>query len=214
MKIDKDDIYKIAKAVVEMIKDKNMIKEDDKWIDIPVSKLKRGDGFKYKGYYWIVLDVSNNTKSPSVFATMDEPINDEGYPFDEKGDNNYKKSSLRKFLNNKILPTLDVNDLVLHSIDLTTDSGDIEYGRLAEEIFILTCDEYRRYRNYLPCSYFLQHTWTCTAWSYKSLVGAKGVKYINTYGELCMDTARQKKAVIPCCLFSGNAIVQYEPRYK
>lgn len=212
MKIDKDDIYKIAKAVVEMIEDKNMIKKDDKWIDIPVSKLKRGDGFKYKGYYWIVLDVSNNTKSPSVFTTMDEPINDEGYPFDEKGDNNYEKSSLRKFLNNNILPKLNTDDLGLHSIDLTTESGELTYGRLGEEIFILTCDEYRRYRNYLPCSYFLQPTWTCTAWS--SVGDERCVKHINTFGQVCSDAPRQKKAVIPCCLFNGNAIVQYEPRYK
>lgn len=214
MKIDKDDIYEIAKAVVEIIEDKNMIKDEERWVDIPVSKLKRGDGFKYKGYYWIVLDVFNNTKSSSIFATMDEPINDEGYPFDEKGDNNYKKSSLRKFLNNNILPKLNADDLGLHSIDLITDSGELTYGRVGEEIFILTCDEYRRYRNYLPCSYFLQPTWTCTAWAYGSYGGAKSVKYINTWGELCMDIARSNKAVIPCCLFRGSAIVQYEPKYQ
>lgn len=59
MTLDKEDIYDIAKAVVKVIEDKDMMKSEEN--DCTSEKavlqtLNAGDIFKAAGYEWIVLN--------------------------------------------------------------------------------------------------------------------------------------------------------------
>ena len=59
-------------------------------------------------------------------------------------------------LNDSIAKKLRTNklgdNLLLHTVDLVADNGDRAYGAVADLVFILTCDEYRKYRDYIQHS--------------------------------------------------------------
>lgn len=59
MTLDKEDIYDIAKAVVKVIEEKDMMKNKSNnhaSEKVQLLTLKPGDTFKVAGYEWIVLN--------------------------------------------------------------------------------------------------------------------------------------------------------------
>lgn len=66
--------------------------------------------------------------------------------FDEQNNNNWNKSSLREYLNGEYLKKFTDVNLVPWKQDLTTDDGLDEYGSGEDKIFLLTTDQYRKYR--------------------------------------------------------------------
>lgn len=59
MTLDKEDIYDIAKAVVKVIEDKDMMKSEENDCTsekVELQTLNVGDAFKVAGYEWIVLN--------------------------------------------------------------------------------------------------------------------------------------------------------------
>lgn len=59
MTLDKEDIYDIAKAVVKVIEDKDMMKSEENDCTsekVELQTLNVGDTFKVAGYEWIVLN--------------------------------------------------------------------------------------------------------------------------------------------------------------
>ena len=65
-----------------------------------INEIKAGDHFEYKGIEWVCLDIGNETAfavTAKVIANM--PFNDEY----EDGCNNWRTSSLRKWLNSEFL---------------------------------------------------------------------------------------------------------------
>lgn len=83
-------------------------------------------------------------------------------PFDRKGSNNFKNSSICRVLNKKFRPLLDDNDLLTYQMDLTADNGDKMYGSLCVHVGLLSADLYRKYRNYIPS--YDNWVWFCTPW--------------------------------------------------
>ena len=96
---------------------------------------------------------------------------------------------------------------------MVADNGDDRYGTVTDRVFILSCDEYRKYRKHvllLP-----EWMWTCTPWyisgtgsgSLVRLVRADGILSCNAYGSF---------GVAPVCVFNPeklkvkNTIVQLE----
>lgn len=67
---------------------------------------------------------------------------------------------------------------MLFDRDLTTDDGLIYYGYCTDSVSILTCDEYRKYREYIPTT--SERYWTITA----STTRDCGVRYVDTDGSL------------------------------
>ena len=80
--------------------------------------------------------------------------------FDENGCNDWRKSSARKLLNSKFLDLLNKDDLLPYHSDLTADNGDTTYGKCADYIGLLSCDLYRKYREFIPL--YDERIWTCT----------------------------------------------------
>ena len=66
--------------------------------------------------------------------------------FDEGNDNNWKESSLRRYLNGEYLEKFKDVNLASWQQDLTTDDGLKEYGSSEDRIFLLTAEQYRKYR--------------------------------------------------------------------
>lgn len=164
-----------------------------------INKLKAGDTGKWKDFDWIVLDPDYHG---GVLLLMKEPW--KVTPFNDTWNADWKSSTLRKDMIENLLPILGDENLIVHQTDLTCDNGDKTLGTCEDKVFILSCDEYRKYRDYIPL--FDDGMWTCTAsWveddpdspyaggaSYPRRVGNGGI--VNSY--LAVNAA----GAVPACI--------------
>lgn len=170
-------------------------------IEERINVLSAGERFSFKGFDWICLD-PNADEGNGVLAIMAEPWNGEVYPFDTDGKNNYAKSSLRRKLR-ELIPVLGEENLLPHTVDLTADNGDDLYGTVTDRVFILSCDEYRKYRKHVPL--LNEWMWTCTPWWIAPDSGdGHGVRGVGTAGGLGDYGASGSSGVAPACIFSSK----------
>lgn len=162
-----------------------------------IGVLSAGERFGFKGFEWIVLD---NNVDGGVLAIMASAWNNEEYSFDDDGCNNYAKSSLRRKLLNELLPVLGEDNLIPHEVDMVADNGDDRYGTVTDRVFILSCDEYRKYRKHVPL--LPEWMWTCTPWYTPSAGNSYSVRYVNSTGDLYSNNANSSSGVAPACVFN------------
>lgn len=164
-----------------------------------INEIKAGDHFEYKGIEWVCLDVGNETAfavTAKVIANM--PFNNEY----EDGCNNWRTSSLRKWLNGEFLDNnFDKGALLANFSTLTADNGDDKYGFVEDYVTLIDCDQYRKYRKFMPK--YDDWVWTLTPRS--CTVGdAFSVRNIIPSGELDSYFADNTYGVTPACLFNLN----------
>lgn len=164
-----------------------------------MKKLKAGDKFEFKGFEWVVLNPDPIEKG-GVLAMMTSAWNSKEYPFDEDGCNNWKESSLKKKLEEELLPVLGEDNLLWHTVDLEADNGSLEYKMDTCKVFILTCDEYRRYREYIPL--LPEWMWTCTPWTTTGNL----VRLVYPGGSLGSYSAYITIGVAPACVIKESLI--------
>lgn len=170
-----------------------------------INEIKAGDHFEYKGIEWVCLDVLPTLGalrkgvfaiSAKVIANM--PFNDEY----EDGCNNWRTSSLRKWLNSEFLDkNFDKGALLTICSALIADNGDDKYGFVEDYVTLIDCDQYRKYRKFMPK--YDDGVWTLTPRSCDT-GNASGVRYIHPSGELSGSHANNTNGVAPACLFNLN----------
>lgn len=102
----------------------------------------------------------------------------------------------------------DKKSLLPHTVDLVADNGDRTYGTVHDFVFILTCDEYRKYRDSIP--HYDRWIWTATPWS----CGDKNtdtdvaihVRFVDTDGQLDVNYAYFSYAVAPACILDPKSL--------
>ena len=161
---------------------------------------KAGDKFMFKGFEWVVLN-PNPFEEGGVLAMMTSTWNAEEYPFDESGCNSWKESSLKKKLEEELLPVLGRENLLEHLVRLDADNGSLEYGVDLCQVFILTCDEYRIYREYIPL--LPEWMWTCTPWT----TAGRNVRLVNPSGSLNNSSASHANGVAPACVIKKESLI-------
>ena len=167
-----------------------------------INVLSAGERFSFKGFDWICLD-PNAEEGNGVLAIMAEAWNGEEYPFDDDGYNNYAKSSLRRKLTDELLPVLGEENLLPHVVDLVADNGDDAYGTVTDKVFILSCDEYRKYHKHVPL--LPEWMWTCTPWYIDPNAGGGiSVRIVFTTGAMYGNGAGNSYGVAPACVFSSR----------
>lgn len=167
-----------------------------------ITTLRPGEHFMFKSFEWVCLDP--NHPDGGVLAIMAEPWakNIKFYKYerhaDEKGNlNNYRTSLIREVLNNSLADELGDN-LLLHTVDLVADNGDRAYGTALDFVFILTCDEYRKYRDYIP--HYGRWIWTATPWC------CECVRCVSTDGQLYNYNSDNNGAVAPVCILNPKSL--------
>ncbi len=166
----------------------------------------------FKNFEWVCLDP--NHPDGGVLAIMAKPwqkdvkfCTDEQYA-DEKGNwNNYRTSLLRRDALG-LVKYIGADNLIPHKIDLVADNGDRAYGTVHDSVFILTCDEYRKYRDYIP--HYDSCVWTATPWycgDKDSDTGLAGcVCVVNTDGRLNYNIACINGAFAPACVLNPKSL--------
>lgn len=158
------------------------------------SKMMIGEHFTYRGIEWICLDIIDGNYL-AITAQVWQKL-----PFDVDCYNDWKESSLRKTLNKEFLSKLVKKHLVIQSTDLIADNGDKAYGTSEDYVTILSCDQYRKYRDLVPC--YIEWMWTLTPGN--CIGGSIIVRYVNPAGDVNNDGACNSFGVAPVVLFSAK----------
>lgn len=180
-----------------------------------ITTLRPGEHFMFKGFEWVCLDP--NHPDGGVLAIMETPWAKDvkfcpSAKFaDEKGNwNNYRTSNVRGILDIMANAVFDKESLLLHTVDLVADNGDRAYGTVKDTVFILTCDEYRKYRDYIP--HYDSWIWTATPWncgnndSDTDYAYASDVRGVNTTCLFSINDAYISNAVAPSCVLNPASL--------
>lgn len=164
-------------------------------------KLKPGMKFKYKDIDFICLDIINGNYLAITAKCWCIKRFNEKY---EDGCNNWRKSTLRRFLNKDVLEEhFNTEHLMKQTSDLVADNGDKAYGTCEDYITLLTCDQYRKYRDYVPL--FEECMWTLTPWRCDTGY-ANIVRSVHPAGAVYDITANYSGGLAPVCLFNSQAL--------
>lgn len=162
-------------------------------------KLRPGEEFIYNGIRFICLDVIDGNYLAITADCLCEKRFNDNY---NDGCNNWKTSTLRRFLNEDVLEEhFDAKHLIKQTSDLTADNGDKAYGTCEDYITLLTCDQYRKYRDYVPL--FEECMWTLTPW--RCDPGYAGsVRLVYPTGAIDVSDASHSNGLAPVCLFNSK----------
>lgn len=162
-------------------------------------KLRPGEEFVYNGIRFICLDVIDGNYLAITADCLCEKRFNDNY---NDGCNNWKTSTLRRFLNEDVLEEhFDAKHLIKQTSDLTADNGDKAYGTCEDYITLLTCDQYRKYRDYVPL--FEECMWTLTPWRCDP-GDAYNVRCVDPSGAITSTNAHNSVGLAPVCLFNSN----------
>lgn len=177
-----------------------------------ITTLQPGEHFMFKGFEWVCLDP--NHPDGGVLAIMAKPWRndlkfcpDERYA-DEKGNwNNYRTSLLHKEVLG-LVKVISADNLILHMVDLVADNGDEAYNAIIviDDVFILTCDEYRKYREFIP--HYDSLIWTATPWwcGDRDTGNTSLVRVVRTTGQLSYYSAYCSVSVVPACILNPASL--------
>ena len=162
---------------------------------------KIGEKFNFKGFEWVVLDEHDFNGEKAVTAIMTKAW--ATAPFDENNRNDWKSSSIRKRLQEELLPVLGEENLITRSLELVADNGDRRYGRCDDKIWLLSCDDYRKYREIIlkNCDFEDDWWWTLTPWWINEDGNGSHVRPIIPSGYVYDYLAIHGYGVAPACIF-------------
>lgn len=171
--------------------------EDDSVAGAEKDKIKfpkPGEQFEHNGVKFTAL----GEEQGGILAIVSELLKDE-MPLDESNKNDWRTSSLRKYLNGEYLEQFNRGDLLPFVSDLTSDDGMKDYGTAEDYVFLLSCDLYRKYRESVPR--FNNWWWTLTPWTCVPS-HAHSARIVDTDGTLGSNNAYYGLGVAPACLFN------------
>lgn len=160
-----------------------------------VSKVPQaGEHFMRGGIEFVALGIEQG----GVLAVAAKRLEDE-MAYDEDGSNDWRKSSLRKYLNEEFVKNFDKGDLLPFVSDLTSDDGMTDYGTSEDFVALLSDNLYRKYRKFMP--QYDTWVWTITPWSCHPGY-ASFERFVYTSGALGSFHAYYGAGVAPACIFN------------
>lgn len=178
-----------------------------------ITTLRPGEHLMFKNFEWVCLDP--NTKEGGVMVIMATPWAKDvkSCPSDKFVDekenwNNYRTSNVRRILSDMENAVFEGKNLLPHTVDLVADNGDRSYGTVEDLVFLITCDEYRKYRDYIP--YYDDWIWTATPWwcggRNSDTDIAELVRYVSADGQLISGYSYYGGAVAPACILNPASL--------
>ena len=165
-----------------------------------IGKPEIGKAIELAGMEWLILD---NTEK-GYFAILN------GFDGKERtfdlASNNWISSKLRNELNTRFLKKITDEfgeDAVIEfDRDLLSLDGQTEYGHCKDKISILTMDEYRKYRKFLPN--MGKWWWLLTPWSTPANDYSTTLTVVSPSGNVLSNYYNNENGVRPVCIFSSS----------
>lgn len=159
-----------------------------------------GETITVAGITWRVLD-----KLEKGYLVISDGFYGEDRKFDGSC-NNWKCSDLRKELNtdlkDKIEDELGKGALVGFERDLLSMDGQTEYGTCKDLVSLISVDEYRKYRKFLPSTD--RYWWTITPDSTPCNNDSTCLRVVSPGGVIDNDYFSDSLGVRPFCIFSSS----------
>lgn len=159
-----------------------------------------GETITVAGITWRVLD-----KLEKGYLVISDGFYGEDRKFDGSC-NNWKCSDLRKELNtdlkDKIEDELGKGALVGFERDLLSMDGQTEYGTCKDLVSLISVDEYRKYRKFLPSTD--RYWWTITPDSTPCNNDSTCLRVVSPGGLILDDYYYDGRGVRPFCIFSSS----------
>lgn len=160
--------------------------------------LSIGDEFQLSGTTWKILDITD-----AGYMCLAESIGNREFDSD---DNNWSTSELRSYLNKEFLEKLEKEvgegNVLEFERDLFSLDGQTEYGSCADKVSLLTVDEYRKYRKYIPNAN--KWWWLITPWSTPCNDYSSTVAVVSPSGYVSRSRYNNDGGVRPFCIFSSS----------
>lgn len=159
-----------------------------------------GETITVAGITWRVLD-----KLEKGYLVISDGFYGEDRKFDGSC-NNWKCSDLRKELNtdlkDKIEDELGKGALVGFERDLLSMDGQTEYGTCKDLVSLISVDEYRKYRKFLPSTD--RYWWTITPDSTPCNNDSTCLRVVSPDGRIYIRSCLSSLGVRPFCIFSSS----------
>ena len=124
-------------------------------------------------------------------------------------DGNYAKSDVRAYCNGEFYEELckvvGEYNVLPHTVNLVSDDGSNKGVTVRDNVSILTCDSYRRYREFLPAIDFA--CWTATRVTTLSEDYARSVCIVDRGGILGWDDCGYFGWARPYCTLNSSVLV-------
>ena len=160
--------------------------------------LKIGDEFELADTNWKILDITD-----AGYMCIGDSLGDK--KFDENS-SNWNESSLREYLNNefygKIAREVGRENIISFKRNLLSLDGQTEYGKSDDFVSLLTVDEYRKYRKFIPNTG--DWWWLITPWSTPCNDFKSTVTVVSPSGEFNYSSCLDYFGVRPVCILKSN----------
>ena len=170
---------------------------------LPAVRLKDltpGDTFKIGDHEFIVLEhVGADT------AVIRKDLLPKEMAFGEN--NNYNGSAVDTRCNvfaEEIAAIIGEDNILLHTVDLTSDDGLKDYGMVERYASLLTADRYRKYVEILDKFPIKAYWWLATAYSTPRHDDKTWIKCVSPAGNISHDRYRTGGGVRPSLIFNSS----------
>lgn len=124
-------------------------------------------------------------------------------------DGDYTKSDVRTYCNGEFYKELckavGKHNIIPHTVNLVSDDGSNKGATVKDNVSILTCDLYRRYREFLPA--IGSACWTATRVTTLDKDYARYVCVVDSGGVLFWDGCGYSRGVRPFCILNSSVLV-------
>lgn len=125
------------------------------------------------------------------------------------GDGNYANSDVRKYcigeFYEELCKAVGKHNIIPHTVNLVSDDGSHKGALIKDNVSILTCDLYRRYREFLPAIDFA--CWTATRVTTLDKDYASDVCVARSNGILSLGDCGCSHGVRPYCILNSSVLV-------
>ena len=163
--------------------------------------LSIGDEFQLAGTTWKILNIAGEG-----YVCLAESIGNKEFDSD---DNNWATSKLRSYLNKEFLEKLEKEigegNVLGFERNLLSLDGQTEYGSCTDKVSLLTVDEYRKYRKYIPNAN--KWWWLISPWSTPCNDYSSTVAVVSPSGIIDNDDFDGSDGVRPFCILKSHIFV-------
>lgn len=160
-------------------------------------KLAVGDTFELMDLKWKILDMTEQG-----YKCIAEKL-PENMKFGSNND--WKKSSIRKYLNEEfyqeLAEVIGEDNIIPFERNLISLDGQTEYGTCKDKVSIISLDKYRQYRALLPNEDYWW--WTLTPDTTKYNGNESWIRVVCPSGLIDIDCYDYNRGVRPVCIFSS-----------
>lgn len=189
------------------------LEEKERKQKVKLGSMKPGETFKIGKHDFIVLEHEYSLLTSGGYSTtkvISKNFMKKNVVFDDNC-RDYKKSNLRKVLENEILPVIaaevDKSNIVAHTVDLTSVDMQKEFEPCECLIRPLTFDEMRKYNDLLVNKVLDDWWWTCTSWSTEERGWKYGMSVVSPSGDIRYGNCDIGYGVRPFCILKSNIFV-------